>query len=182
MQPPPGSVPHPIGQGLVVAVPARASRARLLLAAGSVLALLYVAMAALLLWASPSTPRVVLALLLLLVPLAVLQLLLVLGQAAVVRGALLVVDDAGIRTRDLVGWVQVPWSSLQGLSLSRDGRSLQLEAPGGVYLNERLTRRPRHRVGVTALAVRPEHLLSYLQHRWTLAQHTGSTAAPPRTP
>ncbi len=182
MQPPPGSVPHPIGQGFVVAVRARPSRARAVLAAGLGLALGYAIMAALLIWASPSTPRLVLLLLLVLVPLALLQLLFVLGQAAVMRGAMLVVDDAGIRTRDLVGWVQVPWPAVQGLSLTRDGRVLELDAPGGVHLNERLTRRPRHRVGVAVLEVRHDHLLSYLQHRWALAQHAGSPPPPRQTP
>lgn len=169
MEPPPGSVPHPIGQGLAVAVRVRPGRARMVLVLGIVLVLLYLVLAVLLVLGSQQAP-VITVLLLLLIPLMVFQLALVLGQAAVMRGPMLVVDDAGIRTRDLVGWVQVPWSTLRELSVGSGGRVLELEAPSGVYLNEKLMRRSRHRFRLAGLAVQPEHLVTYLQHRRSLTR------------
>lgn len=168
MEPPPGSVPHPIGQGLAVAFRVAPGRANLVLGAGILLAVVYVVAIAWMTWMALGFPLVT-VLLVLFVGLGLLQLLLALGRAAVVRGPVLVVDDAGIRTRDLVGWVQVPWSTLHGVVLSAGG-VLQLEAPGGVYLNDRPLRRRVHRFKAGVLQTDPQHLLTYLQHRRSLAR------------
>ncbi|RCK69690.1 hypothetical protein DT076_09580 [Desertihabitans brevis] len=85
------------------------------------------------------------------------------------RGPVVVVDDTGIRLRDLLGWTQVPWTTLRAVTTSAGGRVLDLDAPGGVFYNDALTRRPRQRYKIDGLEVRPDHLVAYLQHRHVVA-------------
>jgi hypothetical protein len=162
--PPPGRSPHPIGQGLAVAVRPRRSRARVLLVAAVLLTVAYLAVLVLLGLVVRASPAVAPVLVVFSV-VGTLSVLMVIGQAIIVRGPALVVDDAGIRLRDLVGWVQVPWATLQGIAVTAGGRVLTLEAPGGVYLNDKRTRRARQLYRLDGLEVQRDDLLAYLEHR-----------------
>ncbi|MVA75540.1 hypothetical protein GC722_05790 [Auraticoccus sp. F435] len=169
MQPPPGSVPHPIGQGLAVAVRARRGALALVRMSAVVLTLCFLVVLATVVWLGSVADGPAVLMLLPVLVLLPLVLLLVWGQALVMSGPVLVVDDAGLRLRDLVGWVQVPWRTLQQVSTSRNGAVLELQAPGGIYLNEKPLRRRHHRVPLRNLEVDPAHLLTYLEHRRALA-------------
>ncbi|SDD70000.1 PH domain-containing protein [Auraticoccus monumenti] len=173
MEPPPGSVPHPIGQGLAVAVRPRRARARLLAVLSVVMGLVYLASGAVLVGLTRGVALPALLLLVLGVVVTV-QMAVLIGQAVVMRGPALVVDDAGIRVRDLLGWLQVPWATLQQLSVTRGGGVLVLEAPGGIYLNDNRLRRPLQRYTITGLETEPHHLLTYLQHRRSVARQAVS--------
>ncbi|WP_157973821.1 PH domain-containing protein [Desertihabitans aurantiacus] len=163
MQPPPGSVPHPFGQGVVVAVPVQSWRSKVLLGGAVLLAVLYSLLLVLLVFGVQRVPY--LSPFLLLAPLATVHLQLLFGQAVVARGPALVVDDVGIRLRDVVGWIQVPWARLRSMTVTSRGRVLRLDAPGGVYLNEMLIRRSFQAYRIDTLVVRPDHLVRYLEHR-----------------
>jgi hypothetical protein len=97
--------------------------------------------------------------------LAPLYLLLIWGMAIVMNGPVIIVDDAGLRFRDVVGWIQVPWGAVQHMTTTRNGKGLELVAPGGIYLNEKLMRRSRHRPQLSGLEVQPQHLMTYLEFR-----------------
>lgn len=168
MTPPPGSQPHPIGQGLVVAFRPSPGRVRLMWVGVAIMVamLVLIVVAGFVLAGISDQPGLALFALCG-VPLAGLTLL-ILGLAIVMSGPVLVVDDAGLRFRDLVGWLQVPWSGVQDLSVQ--GGTLTVTAPEGIYLNEKRSRRSRQLFPIGRLQADGGAVATYLHHRWSLAR------------
>lgn len=177
MQPPPGSETGIEGDPAAVGVGVAPWRSVVLwigtvlmvVCSALVVSLLVVAASLLEPGASPPAPLPLLALLGLWVVLILAMTLLVGRMAVIHRGPMLLVDDEGVRTRDAVGWLRVPWEGVEAIEWESKKGRIVVTAPGRVCLNHRTLRRRALQIGTQPLLVRPDHLLTYLRHRWATA-------------